>query len=40
VSWSEVDDNIGYFVVRVSVARTTTTVTPAAFGYSLCSIVY
>ena len=40
VSWSELDDTSGYFVVRVSVARTTTTVTPAAYGYSLCSTVY
>jgi hypothetical protein len=32
-------DNTGYFVVRVYVERTDTTVTPAAFGYNLCSAV-
>jgi hypothetical protein len=40
VSWSQVGDNTGYFVVRVYVARTNTSVAPAAFGYSLCSAVF
>jgi hypothetical protein len=40
VAWSQVGDRTGYFVVRVYVVRTNTAVTPAAFGYSLCSAVF
>jgi hypothetical protein len=40
VPWSQVGDKTGYFVVRVYVVRANTTVTPAAFGYSLCSAVF
>lgn len=40
VSWSQVGDNTGYFVVRVYVDRINTTVVPAAFGYNLCSTVF
>jgi hypothetical protein len=40
VPWSQLDDTIGYYVVRVTITRTTTTVTPVALGYSLCSIIF
>lgn len=40
LQWSQVSATTGYFVVRVYVERTSTTVTPAAFGYNLCSAFF
>ena len=40
VGWSQLDDTVGYYVVRVSLTRTTTSVTPVALQYSLCSVIY
>jgi hypothetical protein len=40
VGWGQLKDTIGYYVVRVSVTRATTSVTPAALQYSVCGVNY
>jgi hypothetical protein len=40
LDYSKLDDKEGFYVMRIYIKRTTTKLTPKAFGYSLCSSIF